>query len=81
MFMCLQLLKRNSNDTQDLDMLVQYTSTWRLYKAPLFSHTRNVFSQEERKLRGHLITIYSFLTRGSEGPCTDLFSLVARDRT
>ena len=35
-----------------------------------------LFSLEKRKLRGDLITVYSFLARGSGGAGTDLFSLI-----
>ena len=35
----------------------------------------------EKRLRGDLIAVYSFLTRGSGGAGADLFSLVTNDRT
>uniref|UniRef100_A0A8B9CM06 Reverse transcriptase domain-containing protein n=1 Tax=Anser brachyrhynchus TaxID=132585 RepID=A0A8B9CM06_9AVES len=35
----------------------------------------------EKRLRGHLIAVYSFLTRGSGGEGTNLFSLVTSNRT
>lgn len=34
-----------------------------------------------RRGRGHLIAVYSFLSRGSRGTGTDLFSLVTSDST
>ena len=36
---------------------------------------------EERRPRGDLITVYSFLTRGSGGEGADLFSVITSDRT
>uniref|UniRef100_A0A8B9I876 Reverse transcriptase domain-containing protein n=1 Tax=Anser brachyrhynchus TaxID=132585 RepID=A0A8B9I876_9AVES len=40
-----------------------------------------LFSLEKRRLRGDIITAYSFLMRDSGGAGTDLFSLVASDST
>ena len=40
-----------------------------------------LFSLNKRILRGDLITVYSFLTRGSGGAGADLFSLMTSDRT
>ncbi|KAJ7414961.1 hypothetical protein BTVI_39755 [Pitangus sulphuratus] len=40
-----------------------------------------LFSLEERGLRGDLIVVFSILMRGSRGAGTDLFTLVASDRT
>ena len=40
-----------------------------------------LFSLEKRRLRGGLVTVYSFLARGSGGAATDLFSSVTTDRT
>ena len=41
----------------------------------------SLFSPEKNRLRGDLIAVYSFLTRGSRGAGTDLFSLITSNRT
>jgi len=40
-----------------------------------------LFSLEKRRLTGGLVTVYSFLTRGSGGAGFDLFSPDTNDRT
>ena len=40
-----------------------------------------LFSLEKRRLTGGLVTVYSFLTRGSGGAGTALFSPDTNDRT
>lgn len=40
-----------------------------------------MFSLEKKRLRGNLITAYSFLKRNSRGDGTDHLSLVASNRT
>ena len=42
---------------------------------------KSLFSLGKRRLRGDLLAVYSFLTRGSGGAGANLFSLVTRHRT
>ena len=51
----------------------------KLYEEQLKS--LGLFSPEKRRLRRHLIVVYSFLTRVGGGAGIDLFSLVTNDKT
>ena len=54
-------------------------SEGKLYEEQLKS--LGLFCLEKRRLRGDLIVVFSFLTRGGGGVGADLFPLVTNDRT